>query len=131
MRIMGADHHQIARALNSAIDFARHGVASCKNGSAVLIFPFLRAIWELQQHNEQLQRERKIKYRDVRYTGYFQDRWFRTLYVLNKITSLERTLGGEHKGFCWIDAHEELPCWLDLFFFYTPMLMDSMTVALG
>ena len=128
---MGDKHNQIVQALNETTAFPWHGVARCSDGSAVLIFPFLRATWELHDHNRQLSRDRSIKWKDAFVIGHFQDRWFRVLYVVNKITSLEGTITESDRGFDWIDAHQELPLWLDLFHFYFPMLLDAMVVALG
>jgi len=128
---MGRKHHQIADALSQTITFPWHGVARCSDGSAVLIFPFLRATWELRQHNEQLARDRKIKWKDIFVSGHFQDRWFRIFNVMNKITNLESTIAGTDRGFEWMTAHQEFPLWLDLFHFYVPMLLDALVVALG
>jgi hypothetical protein len=128
---MSADHDSIARILNSKVSFPQHGIVKNRDGSAVMVFPFLRATWELWQHNQEVVRTRKLTFRDAGFAGFFQDRWFRLLYVLNRITALEEILTGDPKGFKYIDAHSELPCWLDLFFVYIHLLADSMTVALG
>ncbi len=109
-----------------------HGIVREQDGSAALVFPFLRAIWELWQHNKEAIRQRKLKFRDARYVGYFQDRWFRLLQVLNKIISLENIiLGDQRTSQEWSIAYQEFPFWLDLFFFYAPMLADALTVSLG
>jgi len=111
--------------------FPQHGIVRLQEGGAALVFPFLRATWELRQHNEEASRGRKIKVRDVRAVGYFQHQWSRVLFVLNKISVLENTLRGYDRSFEWIAAHQELPCWLDLFFVYSRMLADALTVSLG
>jgi len=128
---MGGKHHDIARALNEVIAFPWHGVARCSDGSSVLIFPFLRATWELHNHNQELARDRRIKWKDTFVSGHFQDRWFRVFYVINKITQLETSVTKSARDFEWLDAHQEFPLWLDLFHFYMPMLLDAMVVALG
>jgi len=124
-------HKQIAKSLNDNDLFPWHGVAQCSDGTAVLIFPFLRAIWELQQHNQKLERDLKLKWRDAFIVGHFQDRWFRALEVINKLTQLEATMLSENHDANWSIAHRELPLWLDLFHFYVPMLLDATVVALG
>jgi hypothetical protein len=124
-------HHDLAALLNSRLDFPRHGIVRLAEGGEVLVFPFLRATWELWQHNKESSRQRKVKVADSRAVGYFQERWFRVLYVLRKITSIEKMLQSEGRGFEWIDAHKELPCWLDLYFFYLHMLADAMVVSIG
>ena len=128
---MGVKHDQISGALNKTTTFPWHGIGHCSDGSAVLIFPFLRATWELQDHNSELDRDRRVKWKDVFVSGHFQDRWFRVLYVLDKIASMEATMKKSDREFAWINAHQELPLWLDLLHFYIPMLLDALVVALG
>lgn len=54
---MGKTHIEIASKLNSQGSFPMHGIVKRQDGSAVLVFPFLRAIWELWQHNEEITRQ--------------------------------------------------------------------------
>jgi hypothetical protein len=124
-------HEQIAETLNDTGQFPWHGVARCSDGSAVLVLPFLRATWELHQHNQELERARKIKWRDAFIAGHFQDRWFRVLEVINKLTQHETTILRDDHDFEYIATHRELPLWLDLFHFYAPMLLDATVVVLG
>lgn len=124
-------HEQISESLNDTEQFPWHGVARCSDGSVALVFPFLRATWELLQHNQELERARIIKAGDFFVASYFQDRWVRVCKVINKLAQLEIMILSDQHHLKSLDANQELPYWLDLFHLYFPMLLDATVVALG
>lgn len=134
---MNTEH--TATILNAKTRFPNHGIIKRKCGSKVLVFPFLRATWEVALAN---QPGTRATLRDQLDLSVFQDRWNKVILVLNKITKLENVILGfdsdeaepgvrPEKHWEYVNAWSELPCWIDLFFVYTRLLADATAVALS
>lgn len=128
---MEYDGTEIARRLNLVAPFPQHGIVRWGDDRAALVFPFLRATWELAEHNATLTRKRRIKIRDEIVAFNFQHRWFRVLYVMNRIARLTSAIEREEDVLNRFGELNELPYWLDIFFVYARVLADSIGACLG
>jgi len=134
---------QLLEEIRREVKFPRHGWASDTDHCIYLVFPILRATWELSPFELAFRRPTSSipfsLFRDSLRMGYFQSMLFRILQVLGGIARAERLILSdanrngapiEEYGLV-LEAKQLLPIWLDCFYFYFRILADRLTVALA
>lgn len=126
--------------LKQNVEFPRHGWAVDDDNCIYLLFPILRAVWEIQQGFIEGTLTTPLKVRDFDRMGGFQGLLFkRMIPILGKIARAEELIlsGADRNGAPieeWMpvkEAEDYLPIWVECFYIYFKVLADYLVVALG
>ena len=121
--------------IKSRKSFPSHGWATDSDNCIYLVFPILRAIWELSETPSSV----PLNVIDFVNMSYFQRSFSRILQVAGKIARAEELLlsGAARNGVSveeWApvaEAEEMLPIWVECFYMYFRVMADRLAVALG